>query len=273
MSEAHDFAEHMEHAAHGSHGGSGNLGKYVGITMAVLGVLLAFCSALVGAERTELIATMVEQTNTAMKYQTITTKYRMLVSQLTQLHALCPDPKLFATWDEASKKLSGEMSSPDLQKLSKIIRLENAKNLNAEIPTREDLMAFVGKVKDLEQEQEAAEAWKESFEPSIKAHTHGSEHYEWAQLSSEIGIVLASIALLFMSRSVWIAALLMGTLAVGILVMTHTEVSHVLHEAEAKIAECAKKYEGYNSEGKAKKADEELLHAVEHDAPPEIKAE
>ena len=49
--EVNEFVEHMEHAAHASHeghGGSKNLGKYIGITMALLGVMLALCAALVG---------------------------------------------------------------------------------------------------------------------------------------------------------------------------------------------------------------------------------
>lgn len=46
------------HSAHGGHGGPGNhgksekLGTFIGVTMAILGVLLAVCSALVGSERT-----------------------------------------------------------------------------------------------------------------------------------------------------------------------------------------------------------------------------
>ena len=62
MGEVDELAEHIAHA-----GEAGHLGKYLGITMACLGVLLALCAALVGGQRTELIATMVEQTNASMK--------------------------------------------------------------------------------------------------------------------------------------------------------------------------------------------------------------
>ena len=48
----HEIVEHIEHAAHGGHGGSGPA-RYIGITMALLGVMVAFCSAMVGAQRTE----------------------------------------------------------------------------------------------------------------------------------------------------------------------------------------------------------------------------
>ncbi|MGH7328856.1 MAG: hypothetical protein ACREJX_10960, partial [Polyangiaceae bacterium] len=60
MSGAHEIAEHIEHAAHGGHGDKG-VGRMAGITMAILGVMLALCSAMVGGQRTDVIATMVEQ--------------------------------------------------------------------------------------------------------------------------------------------------------------------------------------------------------------------
>ena len=282
MSEATELLERMEHAAHSDHhggdkgghaGGHSNLGKFVGITMACLGVLLALCSAMVGAERTELIATMVEQTNTGMKYQAISTKYRMLVSQLTQLHALCPDTKLFNSWEAASKKLASEVGSADVAKIAHIIRFENAKNLNAEIPTHEDLMKFVANAKRLDEEREAAEAWNESFEPAVKCHVHGSEHYERAQLCCEVGIVVASIALLFLDKRVWSVSLILGATALVIVGTTFSTVRGELHVAEEKIEHAHKHYDSFNSEGSAKKSDEELFHAVEHDEQPLIKPE
>src|SRR5450631_3740524 len=102
MDDISEVAEHIEHAAHGGehaapHGTKPSHSKYVGITMAVLGVLLALTSALVGGARTELIATMVEQTGTSMRYQAVVMKQRTLLAQLQQLHALLPsDPGQFA---------------------------------------------------------------------------------------------------------------------------------------------------------------------------------
>jgi hypothetical protein len=49
MSTAHESLEHAEHVAHGAHGAT--LGKVIGLTMAILGVLLAFCAAEVGAHK------------------------------------------------------------------------------------------------------------------------------------------------------------------------------------------------------------------------------
>jgi hypothetical protein len=272
MGGASEFMEHMEHAAHEGHGhgGSGGIGKYIGISMAILGVLLALSSALVGSQRTELIATMVEQTNAGTKYQALSTKYRVLLAQLQQLHSLTPDPELFGKWDDESRKLQGQISSADVARVARIIRLENAKNLNAEIPTQSDMQQFVTVIKGLEKEQEAAREWTESYDSAVAAHTSAAEHYEWAQLASEIGIVIASIALLFMNRMAWYGAVGLGLATLVLAGMTFVTVTHRLGSAEKQIEESKTKFESFNSDSKGKAADEELLKAVEHDKPPAI---
>ena len=97
MNEAHELAEKIESAGHGggAHGGhGGGIGKFVGLTMAVIGVLLAICSAYVGSERTELVQTMVEQANTYSEYQASSTKYRAMMAQIQQTYAVTPSRKL-----------------------------------------------------------------------------------------------------------------------------------------------------------------------------------
>src|ERR1700722_7299028 len=100
MPEASELMEQMEYAGHG-----GGQGKLIGLTMALLGVFLALCSALVGGSRTELIASMVEQTGASLKYQTVSTKYRMVEANLVQLHSLLPDPKVFKESADEIKRL------------------------------------------------------------------------------------------------------------------------------------------------------------------------
>ena len=90
MSEALDALEHAEHAAHagGGHGpdAHGNkphgAGKMIGLTMALIGVLIAFCAALVGAERNELTRTMIEQTQAHSDYSSASTKFRLIMLDL-----------------------------------------------------------------------------------------------------------------------------------------------------------------------------------------------
>src|ERR1700733_13180482 len=97
MSGAHEMLEKMEEAGHAAsgghgHGGGGHAGpgKAIGITMAMLGVMLAFCAAMVGSARTELIATMVEQSNRFSLYQAESMKFRVMEADVEMLHALTP---------------------------------------------------------------------------------------------------------------------------------------------------------------------------------------
>lgn len=87
---AHEALEHAEHAAHagGEHGHDApgakphGPGKLIGLTMALIGVLIAFCAALVGAERNELTRTMIEQTQAHSDYSSASTKFRLIMLDL-----------------------------------------------------------------------------------------------------------------------------------------------------------------------------------------------
>ncbi len=272
MDDGQGFVEDMERVTHADHrhGASGGIGKSVGITMAMLGVLLALSSALVGGQRTELIATMVEQASAGTKFQALSTKYRVLLAQLQQLHSLLPDPERFKQWDEESRKLQGQISSADLGRISRIIRFENAKNLGAEIPTKDDLLQFVTRISALEKEQEAAREWTESFNSAIAAHSRAAEHYEWSQLSSEIGIVIASIALLFSNRKAWLVSVGLGVATILIAGITFAATSTQLHSAEKSIEEAKAQFDHFNSDAQGKASDEELLNAIKNGWYPEF---
>jgi len=86
MAGAHEKLEHAEHAAHSdSHGGSHN--KLFGVTMALIGVLIAFCSAMVGSERNELTRTMIEQTQAHSDYTAASTKLRLIMIEIEKQRA------------------------------------------------------------------------------------------------------------------------------------------------------------------------------------------
>ena len=269
LNDMNELKEKMEHASHGEHGHS-RFNVYVGVTIAMLGVLLALCSALGGSERTDLIATMVLQSNTSTRHQALSTKYRILLAQLQQLHALSPDADKFKKWDDASHKLSGEISSPDVAKLAQIIRLENAKNLNAEIPTQADLKHFSSVIKSLDKENTASKEWTESYDSAVEAHAKAVENFERAQLAAEIGIVLASIALLFVNRLAWFSAIGLGITAVLITLATYLTTASQLTVAEAKIEDAHQHFESFNGDVAGKLADETLLKSVDEDQPPVV---
>jgi len=81
MSGAHQNLEHAEHAAHSSQQDEGHSSqnKLFGVTMALTGVLIAFCSAMVGSERNELTRTMIEQTQGHWDYLAASTKLCLIM--------------------------------------------------------------------------------------------------------------------------------------------------------------------------------------------------
>jgi uncharacterized protein DUF4337 len=272
MSEATELLENMEHAGHGGHEGHSGpaahgqkpLAKYVGITMAVLGVLLAVCSAFVGGTRTELVTTMVEKNNVMTRYQAASTKFRLLQANLQQMNALLPaDPAKFdalgKTIDEAATKATGENAQ-----IATMVRDLHDQLIMTVIPTTSDLKRFVEIARGYKEETKAAYAWKESHNDAIEAYEHAGEHYEWAMLAAEIGIVIASIALLLSSRIAWIASIGLGVTCVALMVITNIQSRSALHAAHHEIEEARDAYHKVSNEEKAEAADEELFKTIEH---------
>jgi hypothetical protein len=256
---AHELSEHMEHAAH--HGGG--LARSIGITIAMLGVLMALCSALVGAARTELIATMVEETGASLRYQTVSSKYRMLQAQLQQLHALMPDPKVMASTNAELKALEARVTNPDTAQGIHALRLEARKILNTVTPTAEDLQRFAKLIRKHHVEGEAAKEWAESYEDAVKVHSLSASRFEIAQLLAEFGIVIASVGLLLHKRAPWYAAILLGGISLGIVVFTYGANIWTLHGAEEKINETRQHFLALSNDQADLAADEALLHDIE----------
>ena len=266
------LAEHMEHVGHADHvdnghghadAGKKSVGKYIGITMAVMGVVLALCSAMLGGARNKLIATMVAQTNTAQRYQAISMKHRTLMAQLQQLHALLPADASDFEKSEAQINRVVAKADPKVLAAVEVSRLETAKILNTVTPTGSDVLRFVELVKDYRLEAEKANEWVESYEDAISAHEEASEHFEWAQLLAEFGIVIASVALLLQNRGAWLFSVVLGGSSIAIIVWTLATSGSALHRAEAKIEEAKKSYLALNMAAKQEKGDEELVADIE----------
>lgn len=252
MSGATELLEQMEHAGHAGHGGHGHgagheaagPGKAIGITMALLGVMLAFCAAMVGSERTELTTTMVEQANKWGIYQSETTKFRVITGDLEILNALVPSKaeqvQLEATL-RAKKAASGRADDEDTAEIKDMVAASLGDLADLLTPDQNDIKHFQKLAKIYENDMKEAKEDAEAYEGAVKAHQRASELYERAQLCAEIGIVIASVALLLASRRVWLIALAFG--AVGAVTIAYTAVtSHEqLQKAEEAIVEAAKR--------------------------------
>ena len=223
MSEATELLEHMEHAAHGGHeggghGGHGGPGKGIGITMAILGVMLAFCAAMVGSARTDLIKATVEQSNKWSIYQGESTKFRIMESDVEMLRALTPSKAELKHFEErlaTVKRLGGKSDDEDTTELKEAIHVATTELADVLTPDQEDedRLEAIGATykRDMAEAREDAEA----YDGVIEAHHESAEWFERAQLCAEIGIVIASIALLMASRGVWAVSLLIGLVRSG----------------------------------------------------------
>ena len=92
MSAAHalEHAEHTGHAGGGhdgthGHGGTQRSGKLIGLTMGLIGVLIALCAALVGGERNEMSRSMIEQTQATSDATSASIKYRLVMIAVEQI--------------------------------------------------------------------------------------------------------------------------------------------------------------------------------------------
>ncbi len=271
-----EHAEHIGHAGHEDghdpHGGSSPLGTYIGLTMAMLGVLLAFCAAKVGAERTELIQLLIEQQHAHAKYQAQDIKHRVAVNNLRQLHSAIPAAELGEQLDEDLKKIDDEDAAQAAHAhkgaaiptgvVTKAARALGRSVVVGQTPNREDAVLLADTVDRYYQESQAANRWVESFTSAIEARVHAQEGYELAQLLSEIGIVVASVALLIKRRIAWFAALLLGAVSIAYVVMTYMQTGRVAHGAEAKIEETGREYREMRIRDKTTAADEALVSEV-----------
>ena len=232
---AHEIAEHIEHAAHG---GNPKTSRYIGITMALLGVMVALCSALVGSERTELIKAMVEQSTRMGTYQTETMKFRAMRANGELLKALSPNQeeikKIEATL-KSKRASSGRADDEDTAELKDLISSAVEDLADLLTPDKNVIVEFNKVAKLYERDMKEAKEDADAYDKMIEARQEAAEGYERALLAAEIGIVIASVALLLANRTVWAVALVLAIICLGKVGYTYQRTGHEVAEAEKKI--------------------------------------
>jgi len=221
---AHQKMEHAEHAAHSGHneGGHGaGHNKLFGVTMALTGVLIAFCSAMVGSERNELTRAMIEQTQAHSDYTAASTKLRLIMIEIEKQHA-------------------------------RITSARDPQGGFSPVPR------FIKLADDYTKERNLAKNWADMYHPLVEGHFDAAEGYERAQLIAEIGIVLASLAVLLTSRPAWMLSVILSVFCVAQLGRTFIHTSNVvrvshekIHKAEEAYTELRKGHVGENDDEKA----------------------
>jgi hypothetical protein len=271
MTVSNEIHEQIEHAAHAGEP-HGKLPQRIGITIAILGVIMALCSAQVGASRTELIATMIDENAAKTRYLAVSNKYRSLQAQLQQLHAAMPNPELLAQKNEQLKALKAEVKNPETMHGITASELQAEKILNTVTPTEADILRFLSLLDRIREEAAAARNWSESYQDAVKAHVSTAERFEIAMLAAEIAIVIASVGLLIsrpqaFARGAWTIAMLLGALSLGLGGVTKITQSQALHAAEERIQSTERHYSSKNRDEEDVVEDKKL----ENDIRKEIK--
>lgn len=227
MSGAHEKLEHAEHAAHdGGHGGGHN--KLFGVTMALIGVLIALCSALVGSERNELTRKMIEQTQAHADWTAASTKFRLVLIELEKQRARVA----------AARDTPGGWSPVE---------------------------RFIELSEDYGQERDLAKRWSESYHPIVEAHFDGAEGYERAQLIAEVGIVMASLGVLLASRVAWLISVCLAGLSMVQVACTYLPTRRVVNQTTVQVQEAEEAYANLRLRHQGANEDEEIINRLDAD--------
>jgi hypothetical protein len=197
LSEAIEALEHAEHASHAAGHGHDNgkaPARLIGLTMALMGVLIAFCAALVGGQRNELTRAMIEQTQAHSDAGYSTIRYRLVMLDLEKQRAI------LQTSGQSAKE------NPAIRR-------------------------FLSLYTDYDKERKLSKDWADSYDPLVEAHFDGAEAYEHAQLIAEIGIVLASLGVLLSSRPPWYLSMALGVVCIAQIGRTYLHIQHEVKEA------------------------------------------
>jgi hypothetical protein len=222
--EALEHAEHASHAAH-SHDTGKAPAKLIGLTMALIGVMIAFCAAMVGGERNELTRTLIEQTQANADASSASIKFRIIMLDLEQLRG-------------SSTPASIDSPSPMLRR-------------------------FVRLYSDYAQERQLSKNWAGSYDLLVKAHFESAEGYEHAQLIAEIGIVLASLGVLLSSRPPWLLSLVLAAVCVFQLGRTYVHARHEVDEGMARVQQGEEAYKELRKAHTSSNDDELTVEALD----------
>jgi len=230
MSGAHETLERAEHAAHsgghGDHGSHKGSSKLIGLTMALIGVLIALCAAMVGSERNELTKAMILQTQAHSDYTSASTKFRLIMLELEKQRGAL------------ATAAPGAQPSPVLER-------------------------FIRLYMDYSTERTLSKTWADSYEPLVEAHFEAAEGYEKAQLIAEIGIVIASLGVLLASRPAWIISILIAALSVGQLGRTLVHTRSSVGSDEVKVEKAEEAYQNLRKAHTGANEDEKTVDQLD----------
>ena len=108
-------------------------------------------------------------------------------------------------------------------------------SIGANVPDQTVLKRFLRLYLDYSQERSLSSKWAGAYQPLINAHFDAAEAFEHAQLIAEIGIVLASLAVLLSNRPAWLAALGFAAICIALISVTALNTSHKVARASQRV--------------------------------------
>ena len=186
-----EATEQMEHAMHAEHASHAN--RKIGLVIAVLALFLSFSETLGKSAQTEAISANVESSNLWAFFQAKTVR-------LTTVRTAAEELKLTA-------ELAGDPAAKAAMEKQVDAWQKTAARYDSEPETREGRKELAARAKELEESRDLSMA---------KYH-----HYEIASAAFQIGIVLASAAVITeVIGLAWFAGLLglagLGVMALGL---------------------------------------------------------
>jgi hypothetical protein len=176
MAGSHEKLKQAEPTAHVPY-------RHIGLTMALIGILIALCAAMVRSHRNSLARAMTEQTKAHSDYSGTSAKFQIVMVGLEKLRA------------SASADSAGAAQLPLLKR-------------------------FLRLYLDYSKERDFAKTWVDSYQPVVDTHFNAADSYQNAQLVAEIAIVITSIALLLSNRPAWLISILLAVICIGMLTST-----------------------------------------------------
>ena len=200
--------------------------KHIGLTIALIGVLIAFCAAMVGSEQNLLTRTMTEQTQAHSDYSGASTKFRVVMDDLAKL------------------------------------RIQSSPESTTAAPPQE-LKRFLRLYLDYSRERDFAKRGADTYQPAIEAHFDAAEGYDNAQLFAEIGIVVASLAVLLSNRPAWLLSILLAVISIGVLTSTFLKTRRTVSSAVGNIRQAENAYQQLRKAHLAANGDERILEELD----------
>src|SRR6185503_2120752 len=118
---------------------------------------------------------------------------------------------------------------------------------------------------DYSKERGLGKNWAESYKPVVEAHFDAAEHYEKAQVVAEVGIVLASLAVLLTSRPSWMLSIVLSVICVFQLGRTYLHTGHVVDGALVKVHQAEEAYQELRKSHTGADEDEKTIRRLDED--------